>query len=252
MKKIMMLLAITMFLLGVSGQAMATYFNDGDLIRVVYSATGGMETATDLTSVASLTSASTVDQLFSTNNFSIGGLGSGATFANSYVAYYSVSTPPSMAWVSGNAGGQTANNPSFQGFLSAAGLVNGAYQAAGGTSAAQVTVATSGPNSYYTALSNGTGLGAGLGAMNGFIPAGGTETNLANLANVGYVDQYLYYYTPGARGTPTGTELVDIRTYANGTTEFNATQVATPLPATFLLFGSGLLGLVGIRRKQSV
>ena len=47
MKKIMMLLVAMVLLLGVSGQAKA-YFDDGHLIRVVYSTNGTMESATDL------------------------------------------------------------------------------------------------------------------------------------------------------------------------------------------------------------
>ena len=62
------------------------------------------------------------------------------------------------------------------------------------------------------------------------------------------------------RGTPDlaarvaeklGIELghVDIRTFADGHTEI--IPMATPLPAAFWLLGSGLMGLVGIRRRMT-
>jgi hypothetical protein len=46
--------------------------------------------------------------------------------------------------------------------------------------------------------------------------------------------------------------VATIRTYADGTTQLNPTSVAqTPVPAAVYLLGSGLLGLVGIRRKMA-
>ncbi len=252
-----MLLAVAVLLLGVNGQAMAS-FSDGDLIRVVYSSGGSIENATDLGSIANLTSVSTTDVLYNTNNFSISSaalgtntvLGTTPTDANSYVVYYSaLAGSPNNAWVSGpsTASSQNEKNSTYSSyFVSAIHTVNGNYQLVG-NGAAQVSVTMSNPFSYYTALSGGVG----NGQMNSFIPGGTTEANLAALATVGYVDQNLFYYQPsGIGGQKPGLVVADIRTYANGTTEMNPTT--TPVPPSILLMGSGLLGLAGIGRKRTV
>lgn len=213
MKKIMMLLAATMLLLGLNGQAMA-YFANGDLIQVVYS--GSTEIATDEGSLATLLAGGT------TLNFS-------SPMANANVAYFDYNGSQT-AWLSGNSGGQTGKAGSFNNFVSAYNATTGLYQ--GSTN--QVTVATSDPNSYFSQMDTNGGT---VGLMAGFIPAGGTEANL--VAN-GPVQQTLYQNvtTAGSRGTDTVTAVATINT-------------ATPVPPSILLMGSGLLGLAGIGRKRS-
>jgi hypothetical protein len=86
----------------------------------------------------------------------------------------------------------------------------------------------------------------------GFIPAKDGEVSLGTTA---YVDSYLYYYaTPGATTAQAGVQVATIRTFADGTSEIvGTTNVGTvPVPPSVLLLGSGLIGLVGLRRKQSV
>jgi hypothetical protein len=70
---------------------------------------------------------------------------------------------------------------------------------------------------------------------------------------IGYVDHTLYYYgsPSGASGASTGLAVATIRTYADGATQLNPRVAATPVPAAVYLLGSGLLGLVGIRRKMA-
>jgi hypothetical protein len=246
MKKLTVLFMVALFMLGISAQAMA-YFEDGDLIRVVYSSAGTMETATDLGSIASLTTPSGLKVTYNANNFSIASLGSGATAANSYVAYYSfLAGTPANAWTSGPNGGQTAQFSVKDGYAGAVHSVNGLYQTQTGAPA-QVTVLMSDPNSYFNMLAGG---GSSAGQFAGFIPAGNGEANLANLSSVGYVDQYIYYYKPtSARNAdPTGLSVAMIRTYADGHTVMNPNAV--PIPPSVLLLGSGLIGLIGIRRKN--
>ncbi|HUJ16789.1 MAG TPA: hypothetical protein VL197_02255 [Nitrospirota bacterium] len=254
MKKIMMLVMVVMLMLGVSGQAMAA-FSDGDLIRVVYSTAGTNEVATDLGSIANLTSASSTLVNFNTNNFNFASLGAGANASNSYVVYYSLTlspNPKNQAWLSGPAGGQTTAKSSWTSFSSAAHTVNGQYQLTGGGSS-QVTLATNDPNSFYQQLEGGGSL---VGYMKGFIPTSSSAiatASLANLATNGYVDQVLYYYglPSGINGTSTGLNVSTIRTMADGSTVLNPGAPATPIPAAAYLFGSGLLGLVGLRRKMA-
>ena len=246
MKKVMMLMLAMVLLLGVSGQALA-FFDDGNLIRVVYSSDGTMESATDLGSITGLTSASTANVIYNTNNFSLAQLGAGATLATSYVAYFTATLSPDQAWTSGSsASGQTGSTGAFQGFVSSMhNALQTGYQLNGGLTNAMVTLATGDPNSYFKQLASVPG------ALGGFLAQdNGAEKSLADLATVGYVDQYLYYYAsiPG-RGSATGLNVATIRTFADGHTELNPT---VPIPAAVYLLGSGLLGLVGIRRKMSV
>jgi hypothetical protein len=49
-----------------------------------------------------------------------------------------------------------------------------------------------------------------------------------------------------------GVAVATIRTYADGTIRLNPREAATPIPAAVYLLGSGLLGLVVIRRKMAV
>jgi hypothetical protein len=245
-KKIMMLLAVTMLLLGVSGQAMAA-FENGDLIRVVYSGTGsGIEYATDLGNFASLTSPGSAPIILNTNNFNLSSFG-GATFDQMYVAYFMVTTTGGQqVWTSGPSTGETGGGRNgYSKISSPANTVTGAYQVAGG-GAANATLSQSDPNSYWNNLNAG---GSTTGLMKGFITVGNADQSLAALSTTGYVDQVLYYYsTPGSAHDGVG--VVSLRTYADGHTGLNTSAV--PVPPSVLLLGSGLLGLVGIGRKRTV
>lgn len=253
MKKIMMLLMVAVLMLGISGQAMAA-FEDGHLVRVVYSTAGTNEIGTDLGSVKNLTSLSTQNVVFNANNFDFAALGGNANASNTYVAYYTVTTTDASgntnkAWLSGLPTGETIAKSKFSGYAGDAHSANGLYQVASG-GAAQATVLMSDPNSYWNTLNNS---GAAVGKMNNFITASGgnAEMSLADLATVGYVDQVLYYYSSpsGISGTASGLKVATIRTFADGHTELNPSAV--PVPAAVYLFGSGLLGLVGLRRKMA-
>ena len=73
-----------------------------------------------------------------------------------------------------------------------------------------------------------------------------TEANLAALATGGSVTQDIYYFANYAIAS-TGVKVGSITTNANG----SSTVTATPIPAAFYLMGSGLLGLVGLRRRNN-
>jgi len=236
MKKFVILFAAAMLLLGMTGQAMAS-FAQGDLIQVIYSGVSGQETATDEGSIASL---STTHDTFFAN---LASLGAGATLANTSVAYFawdqSLGTSGfGQVYTSGNLGtGQNGSNSASATFDNAYSITTGAYAAAGGSA---VTLATNNPASYVSTLDiNDTA----PGAMAGFTsPANTAEASLAG----GTADQTFYYYDPHASGgrgssnTLTGAaQIADI------------TTTTTPVPPSVLLMGSGLLGLIGIRRKHS-
>jgi hypothetical protein len=244
MKKIMMLLIAAVMLFGVSGQAMAA-FSNGDLIQVVYQRGGSMEVATDLGAFSATTAYAGSTMTLGSNPFPTAGTGPFATAAQSdlYVAYYVAGATNAPVWVSGPAGGQTSGNRQGASAALLSTQVNAKYLSLGGT---QVQLAQSDPQSYYTKMDSG---GTTLGGFSSFIPGMNGEVSLGTTA---YVDTYLYYYaTPNANGAKAGVQVATIRTYANGATEMLG-QVSTPIPASVMLLGSGLMGLVGMRRKQSV
>jgi len=252
MKKLVILLALVAVMLCVNGQAMAA-FEDGHLIRVVYSGTGaGTEYATDLGSFSSLTSPSSSHVILNTNNFSLSSVGA-SSWSDVNVAYFMVTAtsggfPGNYAWTSGPSAGQTGGGRSmFNAILGGAHTVAGAYQVAG-AGAANATLGQIDTSSYWKTMNYG---GSGVGQMKGFIPAGNADQNLAALSGAGYVDQKLYYYsTPNS--SVAGVGVVSLRTFADGHTEMNAgAPSSVPVPPSVLLLGSGLLGLVGIRRKQA-
>ena len=81
---------------------------------------------------------------------------------------------------------------------------------------------------------------------------GAAEARLTPLATGGYVDMSLYSFDifNGGLGmlvTNADGTTFDIRTLANGYTEINPATV--PIPPSMLLLGTGLLGLIGFRRK---
>jgi len=221
MKKIMMLLAAAMLLLGLNGQAMA-YFSNGDLIQVVYQ--GTTEIATDEGSLATLLAGGT------TLNFS-------SPLANAQVAYFDyVITGGSQGtvWTSGNNGGQTAVFSSTSNFHNAYSAATGLYYNLGGPQVTVLNTPIANPNSYTVQMDGGK-----VGSMDGFLKNADGE---ATMANGGPVQQTLYQYVPTlTRGaSSTGTAVATINTSA------------TPVPPSILLMGSGLLGLAGIGRKRTV
>jgi len=224
MKKIMMLLAVAVLLLGFNGQAMAS-FSNGDLIQVVYS--GTTEIVTDEGSLATLLAGGT------TLNFT-------SPLANASVAYFDYITTggsEGTVWTSGNSGGQTAKFGSATAFQTAYNNVTGLYWPST-SSPAQASGLTTNPNSYSTQMN---GSGSNVGQMAGFIPDGSAETSLVNN---GPVTQTLYDYipTPTRGASQSGSIVATINT---------GNVSATPVPPSILLMGSGLLGLAGIGRKRT-
>ena len=116
----------------------------------------------------------------------------------------------------------------FSQVASGAHPVAAAYKVAGGGTA-NATSLQSNPASYWNIMNWS---GSGRGQMRSFIPAGNADQNLAELATTGYVDQYLYFYgTPNT--TSPGTQIVLLRTFADGHTEFNPTLGAPSCTASF-------------------
>lgn len=101
----------------------------------------------------------------------------------------------------------------------------------------KVEISPSSIRSYSTLLSGGDYLG--------FVPnaVSDMEVTLNPLDGNAYVDVALYQYLAMTGELKEGL----IRIYENGAVELNP----VPVPAAVWLLGSGLLGLVGIRRKRA-
>ena len=243
MKKIMMLFMAALLLFSLSGQAMA-YFEDEHLIRVVYNRGGTYEIVTDLGSGWDLTSPTSATHVFNTDNFSLTDLGI-ASWDTAYVAYFIVETynpisgTQNRVWTSGPLTSQTSMSRAYDAFLGNAHYIAGANSISGD---AQNVNLQSTPNSYK----NRFGIAGRFGSF--LTTTGNGDKLLTDLATVGYVDQYLYYYA-NPNNAAAGVQLFSIRTNADGTTEINPNAV--PIPAAAYLFGSGLLSLIGIRRRMT-
>jgi hypothetical protein len=103
------------------------------------------------------------------------------------------------------------------------------------------------PNSYFTQMDN-SGLSHGtFGGLFKNPPVNG-EASLATLIlpiGPGPVEQELYYYYIGGSAGPITGDAVRILTLANGATVINP----VPIPPSMLLFGSGLVGFLGFRKR---
>lgn len=254
MKKLFSLVVLaTIMLVGLAGNALA-FFETGNLIRAVYQDNGDIEVVSDLGSWSSLGNASNakVGSAFSLSQFS------DATYSNLNVAYFvqtSRTNKSAPAYLSGSklVGGQSdvapvstpRNDATLMGVLT---FISSNYSVYGTDS---VAASKADLESYWMKADNG-GVGGYIGRFKGFYSTSSFgEANLADLATVGYVDQNLYMFTnPSVVGA--GVAVATIRTLADGTTLINpAATNPVPVPASLLLFGSGLLGLFGIRRKNA-
>jgi len=241
MKKLLMLLAVAVFMLGITGQAMA-YFEDSRLIRVVYDRGGNWEVVTDLGEGWDFTSPTTVNHLFNTNTFSLSDLQI-SSWSNVYVAYFmrDVLMGASEVWTSGPLTGQKNAARQFSAYGTAYGNLAAFNQR---TESPHNVNPQDLPNQSYN-MTMGE-----QGRFSSFLPVGTQSPGDASLAHfdapgIQFVDQNLYYYAnPNASGP--GLAVYTIRTWENGTTEINP----IPIPGAFYLLGSGLLGLIGIRRRM--
>jgi hypothetical protein len=252
MKKIMMLMMVALLMLGLSGQAMA-FFEEGHLIRIVSNLNSGLgyEYATDLGDFTGLyTPITSNNNLVGTDTFGLSNLNA-ADWSQVRIAYfiYSFTGENNLggAWTSGalaNSGVATLNGAVS--FFNAT-VVPTQYWNSIGTTSVQNTQGN--PNSYY----NSAGISGDFqGFLNAITYLGAEVAPASGFASLGYVDQYLYYYGADPSAGGQGTPLAKIRTFANGTTQLLALAApAVPIPAAAYLFGSGLLGLFGLRRKMA-
>ena len=231
MKKLISLIAMAAIgLVFTAGNALA-YFEDGNLIRIVYSISGDLEVATDLGAWSGIGENTAIGDDFTSLT--------GTNYADLQVAYM-MDVDNTSYWFSSQLGVTPVTNTRTtpQNFT-----IQTTYGLDGSSMVAGSKANT---GSYFVKMDNG---GNAVGKFSAFYVAELGEANLADLATVGYVDQSLFYF---ASKSTAGVEVAVIRTMADGTTIINpGTTTETPVPASLLLFGSGLLGLVGVRRKTA-
>jgi hypothetical protein len=246
MKRIFTLAAIAMLLFSFSGQAIA-YFEDGHIMRVVYDRGGTYEVVTDLGAGWDLRNPSSANKLFNAagTTFSLSQLGI-SNWSNAYVAYFTLTlyNPDSGsqdgAWTSGPLTSQSNLGRQWNSFIGNAHYIAGMNYQSGQV---QNVNLQANANSYQKRFGK-------VGRFSAFLPSSQPtgDQNLAALATDGYVDQMLYFYgDPNV--TSSGVQVYTIRTYENGTSEINPSTV--PLPGAVYFLGSGLLGLIGIRRRMA-
>ncbi|MBU1172199.1 MAG: hypothetical protein KKD44_21800 [Proteobacteria bacterium] len=114
---------------------------------------------------------------------------------------------------------------------------------------------SSNSNSYDIRLNSNSNAPGTFGGINIDGSTNKSEANLGLLDTVGYVDLYLYAFDAMAdmAGLSGGAEPnAVIRIMADGSVVLNATDAPeVPIPGSLILLSSGLLGMIGIRRKNA-
>lgn len=249
--------------LGLSGNALAAIDN-GDLIRVVYDTVGSVEYATDLgnfqdikTRTANGEKNIVVGAGVDAINTSI--FGATTQMGDLRVAYFTFDSNNGQ-WVglTSQLGSISNISRKYSTFQTAAQSVsgtvttptNGAYDANMITADSAKLANKSGANTFYTKFGV---LSQNFGIFGGMVAAPNTLPSLAALASGGSVEQNFFTWTgTNTNNASAGTLAFTLTTLADGSTVINKMDgPQTPVPAAAWLLGSGLMGLVGLRRRMN-
>lgn len=249
--------------LGLSGNALAAIDN-GDLIRVVYDTVGSVEYATDLGNFQDIKTRTAAGE----KNIVVGAgvdaiqtsiFGSSTQMSDLRVAYFTYDANNGK-WVGLASGLDSISNVArkYSTFEGAAWAIsgtnttptNGVYDAAMVTDNSAKLANKSAANTFYTKFS--VSLGPNYAGMVSNSNVNGIAS-LAALATGGAVEQNFFTWTgTNTNAASAGTLAFTLTTLADGSTVINkmdAPQV--PVPAAAWLLGSGLMGLVGLRRRMN-
>jgi len=223
-------------LLTLSANSAFATFADLELIRVYYSRSG-YEIATDLGKVTDLTSGGTTVNI-----------GTLAPLDEGYAVYFAFDRVTNDLWATGKVGVPSVIVGGIAGITAVKGGTNTMYAAYNTQGGYQYSAATA----YYK-----NNLSASTGSMGNNINSAtrvNTEASLSELISYGSgsVTQALYFWdnlTTTIADEKIGIEVARITTYADGNTVITA---PTPIPPAFFLMCSGLLGLLGLRRRVRV
>jgi hypothetical protein len=233
-----------MLIFGIAANASA-YFQPTSLILFGYTP-GGNEVGYDLGDTATLdftaqnqvlAGPGSIDWLADTGAASLDQINVGMYSGNSATfEWWFVTTEANME--------PSTSFSNAQPFWNAQDAIQGRY----GTDDQKVIGAYNAPGSYGQAMNKNDTARGSYNAFNNDLDVG--ELNMADTA--GLSDLFLYHFVydavdgivldPGA----TALHMASFDLNPDGSVVMNA----VPIPASVLLFGSGLLGLVGLRRRQ--
>ncbi len=256
MKKVLGIVLGFTLVLAVAGQAAAS-FEGGNLLVSIYKPGQelGLETQID---VDTYDFAGALDDVV--GSFSLGDFNPGTNWADLYVGIYGAegkvnSTMEFMATKLDYA--PAINAAAFGTAESGMGSVNGYYDAKDTNNDGKALGLPGDADSYYQKMDLGTTPGKYANLNNGYVGLGlQGEANLGALSTTdGYVDMYLYKIVKSGRsavlapGNHGEAYQAVIRLTPDGDVIVNPSAV--PVPGAVLLFGTGLLGFFGIRRKKA-
>jgi len=245
-KKIAITLAAAMMSLTASSAFAA--FGNMELIRVVSDLTSGtVEVATDLGLVSTLATKT---------NFTVGGGNdaftlstvAGHTLAVNYYAWQSSTGTKGFVDIATN--NATAPNSDLSSTLkSSFNTINPYY--AGLTLKSGTTGTVIADNSNLSSFMGQFGSNA-LGTYGGYTQSNSGNASLLFTGAPLSMTLWQFANNSALTAAVAGTRVLDLTTNADGSTTINAgTVTTTPIPAAAWLLGSGLMGLVGLRRKRN-
>ncbi len=239
--KLLLFSAACLLVFGVAGQAGAA-FSTGDLIQVMYDTQTKVEIVSDL-GLANAASYSVSGQKAG-SSISLSSFGTGAnTWNDVQTSYFATTT--GTAYVAGTKSLTSGSNP-VSSFNTDAGNVEAYYASQGGTLVTNKTPSTT--NSFFKIMDVG---GSGTGSYGGFIASiFDSDTYTTGFG----AKMILYDFTKTSQvGTSTGISIKTAVTSTNvettTVTGTGTTGTAAPIPGAAWLFGPGLLGLIGLKRK---
>ena len=251
MKKISMGLII--FLVAFSTHAFA--FATGDVILSLYDASTSQEVGYDLGSYATLSAAgynSTWAAAINLGTFSetsYANLTGGIFGATSYAG---IGAGTTQFFGSTDATAPTVTNGGLTNFVTSSQKVSNNYGSNNPSS-----VSATGRYSFYSIMDlQGATTGAYstlLQDLSGTMSLTGFDVNGNPLPAGVLAVMNLFAYNGTSSSVANGGNPVDLITImSNGSIQVQSETTPTPIPAAFLLFGSGLIGLFGMKRKLEV
>lgn len=244
MKKLLVILAACLLVFGVAGQARA-YFQTGELIRAVFATNGSYELLSDLGSVSSWNMPAAGVTSGSLNIYTPGdttGFSGSTPISSLDVVYFTLGSTGSQFWGSYTQGGSVTGVAAQ--FTNLKTGINDLFSQISGP------VADVGQNPANVAFSYYNNIGSG--GANNFAKYFPDSNSAIPLVAGSVVDQSLLYFATAKTTGSTGstTYATDLFTSIDASGNMVTHESPVPIPPSVLLLGSGLLGLVGIRRKN--